>query len=235
MSPNIYLYTQLNLFNLEILIESFREDFDNLLKDSFSEIELEHFEKLIDNIAAISVQPMLEQLSFDDFYANPFLVNEQRVFFENCKSTVVLENLPFFESNFFQVSYLKLLLSKFDEVLVDKGGVLELCFKDSFLNDLSKFKTIDQFFKPVNKTIDIKSATSLDPIDFLISDVYRELTRLKGVAINLNDLSPKIIKIFVVMNSDSQLSADALLRKTGLNPKDLDDGLERLKFWLRKI
>jgi len=217
-------------------MEAFKEEFDHLLNDSFTEFELEHFEKQIDSIAAVYVQPVLEELSFDDFYADPVFENDQRMFFERCKSTIVLENLPYLESNSFQVSYLKMLLTKFDDVLIDRGGVSELCFKDQFLKDLSGFKTIDSLLKPIEKVIEVKTPSKpVDPIDFLIMDVYRELNRLKGAPVNPEGLPPKIIKIFAVMEAEPKLGADALLRKTSLNPKDLDDGLERLKFWLRKL
>lgn len=236
MSQSIYLYTQLKFQTLDEVIEAFKEEFDNLLKDSFTEFELEHFEKQIDSIAAVYVQPVLEELSFDDFYADPVFENDQRMFFERCKSTVVLEHLPYLETNSFQVSYLNLLLSKFDDVLIDRGGVSELCFKDQFMKDLSKFKTIDGLLKPVEKVIEVKTPSKpVDPIDFLILDVYKELNRLKGVPVNPEGLPPKIIKIFAVMEAEPKLGADGLLRKTSLNPKDLDDGLERLKFWLRKL
>jgi len=217
-------------------MEAFKEEFDHLLNDSFTEFELEHFEKQIDSIAAVYVQPVLEELSFDDFYADPVFENDQRMFFERCKSTIVLENLPYLESNSFQVSYLKMLLTKFDDVLIDRGGVSELCFKDQFLKDLSGFKTIDSLLKPIEKVVEVKTPSKpVDPIDFLIMDVYRELNRLKGAPVNPEGLPPKIIKIFAVMEAEPKLGADALLRKTSLNPKDLDDGLERLKFWLRKL
>jgi hypothetical protein len=35
--------------------------------------------------------------------------------------------------------------------------------------------------------------------------------------------------------SAENLDSTALLRKTGLNPKEFDDTLERLKFFLKKI
>jgi hypothetical protein len=34
---------------------------------------------------------------------------------------------------------------------------------------------------------------------------------------------------------DEKLDASSLLRKSGLNAKDFDDNLERLKFFLKKI
>lgn len=237
MSQSLYLYTPVSFRTLEEVVEAFKEEFDNLLKDSFTEHELEVFEKQIDNIAAIFAQPILEELTFDDFYADPVFENDQRMFFERCKSTIVLDNLPYLESNSFQVSYLKLLLSKFDDVLVDRGGVTELCFKAQFEKDLEKYKTIDSLLRPVEKAPEVRKISSrpVDPIDFLILDVYKELNRLKGVPVNPEGLPPKIIKIFAVIEAEPKLDADSLLRKTALNAKDLDDGLERLKFWLRKI
>jgi hypothetical protein len=79
-----------------------------------------------------------------------------------------------------------------------------------------------------------KTSTPVDPIDFLIQDVYKEFDRLKNKDLDQSELSEKVQKIFQIMRNDL-LEGEELFRKTGLGAKDFDDGLERLKFWLRKF
>ena len=82
--------------------------------------------------------------------------------------------------------------------------------------------------------------TDPDPIDFLILDVYKELDRLRSLDLldvvmeKLEGLPEKSRKTFQVMNQE-RLDASQLLRKSGLNAKDFDDNLERLKFFLKKL
>jgi hypothetical protein len=233
MPHNLYLYTTLPVPQLDTIVESHKERFDNILNDTFSDVEFEKYEKIIDGIAAIYVQPILSELSFDDFYASADEEDLQRSFFKRCKSSIGLENLPFLESNPVQVSYLLELLELFDEVLIDRGGIQELSFKDNFLKEISRYKTIDSLVVSFEKPLEVKTTRPVDPIDFLILDVYTELDRLKGASLDSGDLSPKVQTIFHVMRA-SKLDSTQLLRAIGLNPKDFDDGLERLKFWLRK-
>jgi hypothetical protein len=68
----------------------------------------------------------------------------------------------------------------------------------------------------------------------LIQDVYKEFDRLKNKNLDQNELSEKVQKIFLIMRNE-KLDSEELFRKTGLGAKDFDDGLERLKFWLRKF
>lgn len=234
MSGSITLFTLLNVSTLEKVVESFQEEFDVLLEDCFNDDELKVFEKSIDSISAIYVQPILSELSFDDFYYYPELEQKQRFFFESSKSSILLENLPYFETNPFQVTYLLELLKKFDEVLVDKGGVNELMFKEDFVGELKKFKSMDQIAPSISPSkIEVKTSAPVEPIDFLIRDVYLEIERTRAATLPLEDLSPKVQKIYHVMK-ESKLDATDLLKASGLIAKDFDDNLERLKFWLKK-
>ncbi len=239
MSRSHYFYFKLSVKDLESLVSAYQAEFDLLLEDCFTDDELTIYEKMIDAIAAVYVQPILSEMSFDDFYADEKREDMQRSFFEAAKSSICLENLPYFESNPFQVTYLKALLSRFAEVLIDRGGVNELVFKEDYLSELSKYKDIDSLIPEIEMPKpEIKTSRPVDPIDFFIFDVYKEIDRLKSTEkisdIDLEGQSEKFKKIFSVMSAE-KLDASALLRKTGLNAKEFDDTLERLKFWLKKI
>lgn len=233
MSKSLTIYSRLSLRELEGIVQNFKEEFDHLLNDTFSEAELVSFEKKIDDIAAIFTQPILSDLTFDDFYPDPKKEESQRIFFNECRSSILLENLPFLESNPFQVTYLRKLLNLFSEALIDKGGVSELQFKGDFLLEIAPLKDIDTIVPPEEKKIERKTHLPVDPIDFLILDVYKEIDRLKGTDVDISELSHKVQKVYLVMK-EQRLDSTQLIKAIGLNPKDFDDGLERLKFWLRK-
>lgn len=235
MASSFTFYTLIPVPTLEKIVESFQEQFDQLLEDCFSDEELKIYEKEIDAMGAIYVQPIFSELSFDDFYFAESEEQKQRFFFESAKSSILLDNLPYLESNPFQVSYLFELLKKFDEVLVDRGGVMELMFKESFLETLKPLKNMEQILPAVAQAKPaVKSSVPVDPIDFLILDVYKEIERTKAVVLPAEELSPKVQRILKVMDTE-KLYGEDLLKATGLHAKDFDDGLERLKFWLRKF
>ncbi len=236
MSGSLTCFLPLELKTLESLLAAYQEDFDHYLAELFTEDELLAFEAKLDAIAAVSAQPMFD-VSFDDFYSDPETEEDQRAFFARCRSTLVIENLPFFESNPFQVTYLNDLFNKFDEILIDRGGISELMFRDGYLEILRSFKAIDTFTPkpkaPPAMSSMAKSLQPVDPIDFLVRDVYRELDRLGARVPVADELSPKVRKILEAVLGE-RTSPDELLRRAGLNAKDLDDGLESLKFWLRR-
>lgn len=215
-------------------MESFQESFDILLKDNFTDDELRLFEGQLDAIAALYVQPILSELSFEDFYPDEAREVQQRDFFKNCQSSISLENLPYFDSNPFQVSYLLELLARFDEILIDTGGVNALMFKDDYLKELKKFRNMDALFKQDVRPLEVKTSAPVTPIDFLVGDIYKEFERLKGIYIPFEELPEKAQKIYLVMSKE-KLDSSTLYAKTGLNPKDFDDYLEKLKFFLKKI
>lgn len=234
MSRSLTFYFLLNVSNLEKVVENFQKEFNATLEDTFSDDELTQFEKEIDSIAAVYTQPIFSELSFDDFYAGND-EEKKKFFFETCQSSILLENLPYLESNPFQVSYLQELLKKFDNVLVDRGGTNDLMFKEEYLSTIAKFKTIDSLIHQyVPKKKEIKTFKPVDPIDFLVLDVYKEVERLSGKEISTEELPQKLGKLFFVMRNE-QLDPASLYVKSGLNAKDFDDGLEKLKFFLRKL
>lgn len=235
MSKALNLYFRLSVKELERVIEDYQTEFDTVLEDTFSDEELLKYESMIDAIAALYVQPLSDELSFDDFYADPNQEEKQRHFFESCRSSLVLENLPFFESNPFQVTYLTDLLWSFEEVLIDAGGVNNLMFRKDFLEELKRYKTMESLLTDIpERVVETKSFLPVTPIDFLIVDVYKELERLKAYTYSVDELSEKPRRIHEVMKAE-RLDNASLFKKTGLIPKDFDDGLERLKFFLRKI
>lgn len=238
MLQSQYFYTQLTVPDLERLVHHFQEEFETLLKDSFSDDELTTHERSIDTIAAVFVQPILSELSFDDFYADEDLEKEQRAFFETCKSSICLENLPYLQSNPFQVSYLIQLLSNLGEVLIDLGGVNELVFKQKYLGNLNKYKTIDSLLG-----VKVEAAPSVNKlfipvhqIDFFVMDVYKEIERLRreGKLVAIEMPSEKRMKLLSLMKVE-KLHPEELMKKSGLGAKEFDDNMESLKFFLKKI
>jgi hypothetical protein len=241
MANALYLYSILPLGELERLMKNHQEDFDELIGDQFSESELVQFEKMLDSIAAIYVQPIISELQFDDFFAPPELAERQRFFFESCKSSLCIENIPDFHTNPFQVTYLIELLRNFDEVLIDRGGVQELCFKNGYCDELKRFKNIFSLV-PSEPTVAIVTPKNhlVDPIDLLLSDIYLDIQRLKNedkmtlFLDHLGSASEKVQKVYKALEHGPADSIE-ILRKSGLNTKDFDDNLEKLKFLLRRI
>lgn len=235
MSRSHYFYFRLSLKELESVVKAHQLGFDTLLSDEFSDEELQGFEKLIDSIAAVYVQPILSELSFEDFYPAQGQEEQQRAFFESCRSSISLENLPYFESHPFQVSYLLQLLGRFEEVLIDRGGVSELSFKSDYVVELQKYKTMESLMAVAPKAaVEVKSSRPIDPIDFLVLDVYKEIQRLENSGKSVLLESEKMNKLFKIMSFE-KTDATELFKKSGLGPKDFDDSLEKLKFTLKKI
>ncbi len=235
MLSSINVYSRLKVSELDLLVESFKVSFDLQLQDLFSDEELNLMESKIDSMAAIYVQPILNELTFDDFYCDSIHEEGQRQLFSECRSTIIFENIPYLETNPFQVTYLIELLEKMDDVIIDCGGVSNLLYKENFLKDIRRYKGIDTLLSRIEiKSTLKKTSAPVDPIDFLIQDVYKEFDRLKNKNLDQNELSEKVQKIFLIMRNE-KLDSEELFRKTGLGAKDFDDGLERLKFWLRKF
>lgn len=241
MARTHYFYFHLTVKELECLIEAHQVDFDALVKDSLSDEILLLQEKLLDDLGAVIVQPILSELSFEDFYPDPNLENEQRAFFATCRSSLCLENLPYFQTNPFQVTYLLLLLQRVNEVLIDQGGVSALVFKKSYLEELNKYKNLDSLItKESEKILETKTTKPVHPIDFVVLDVYKELDRLMLankmflVTEQIATQSEKVQKLCTIMRGE-KLDANTLLKKSALIPKDFGDDLERLKFFLKKI
>jgi hypothetical protein len=236
MSNAHYFYFRLSVQDLDKKVKAFQLDFDHLVNDTFSETELTSLETQLDDIGAVFVQPIFSEMTFDDFYSKESEEQKQRDFFSAARSSICLENIPAFETNPFQVTYLIELLRDFDEVLIDTGGVNELMFKKDYVENLKKYKNIFSLIADEpKKPLEIKTTRPVDPIDFLIQDVYLQLKRLDAIEVSIwvQELPEKTQKVYQAMK-DEILDASTLLKKSGLNAKDFDDNLERLKFFLKK-
>lgn len=232
-----YIYLLSAVTDVEKVVKDHQADFDELINDTFSEAELLQHEALVDSIGAIFVQPLFTEMTFEDFYPDLLRAESQRAFFDNCRSSICVENMPDFFLNPFQVTYLIELLRNFDEVLIDRGSVEELEFKQSYLEKLKKYKNIFSLLTEVpSKPLETKTTKPVDPIDFLLGDVYREIEKLQPsqIEVALIEKPEKLLKTYQALK-DEKLDASALLKKSGLNAKDFDDNLEKLKFLLRKL
>lgn len=238
MSKTLAFYFPLSVSELDTLVEEFRKEFDHLIEDSFSDEEISLIEKKLDALAAVYVNPILSELTFDDFEAN----ETHRSFFESCRSCLLLENLPYLETNPFQVSWLQLFLGRFPRFLADKGNLTSLDPKETFLEELSRFKNMDGLIKqekPVPPPPQHGIKAPVLPIDFLILDVFKELDRLKAEGKMFQALEivagyDRPRRLFTIMK-EGKLDSNSLLQLSGFNPKDFDDNLEKLKFILKKI
>ena len=238
MSKTLTFFFTLKVPDLDALVGNFQKEFDELIKDTFSDDELEHIEKKLDALAAVYVNPILSEITFDDFEAEEAL----RGFFNSCRSSLLLENLPYLESNVFQVSWLQLFLNRFSEFLVDRGNMDRLETKEDFLSTLGRLKNMDGLIKTEKPLAPLPQhgiKAPVLPIDFLILDVYRELNRLSeqgkmSEALEAVADREKVRRLFAIMK-EGKLDANSLLSLSGFNPKDFDDNLEKLKFILKKI
>jgi hypothetical protein len=238
MSKNLTFYFPIEISELESLVENFQKEFDELIRDTFSDDELSEIEKKLDSLAAVYVNPVINEISFDDFSAPETL----RPYFESCQSTLVLENLPYLETNPFQVSWIQTFLSRFSSFLVDRGNLESLEERGEFLDSLSRLKNMDALIrtdKPAPAPLKHGISAPVLPIDFLILDVYREIDRLQSAgklvaALEAVAAFEKARRIFMIMK-EGKLDSDSLLRLSGLNPKYFDDHLEKLKFILKKV
>ncbi len=238
MSKTLTFYFPLKVSELDALVAAFQKEFDEMINDNFAEDEMELVEKKLDALAAVYVGPILSELSFDDFEADESL----REFFNFCRSSLLLENVPYLESNPFQVTWLQMFLGRMSHFLADKGNLSALLAKEIFLSELGKLKNMDGLIKvdkPKVAPLQHGLKAPILPIDFLIIDVYKELERIRESGMILVVLEQvadreKVRRLFVIMK-EGKLDAHSLLSLSGLIPKDFDDNLEKLKFILKKI
>lgn len=231
MGREIYLYSAHPPLELEVLVDEHKKAFETELGDLFSDEDLVRFERHLDELATLDVQPRLEALSLDDFAIDEAARASLAQFFEECRSVVCLENVPFLENNPFQVSYLRGLFRRVGPLLVDLGGLVELMTSEEFLASIARLRSVDDLV-PAIEVVAKPRAPEPTLADLLLVDVYRELDRLEG-QVPLAAMSERQQKIFAHLRA-GRPSAVELLKLSGLNPKDFGDGLESLKFFLKR-
>lgn len=234
MSHSIYIYLANTLQEAELLLQGHVEEFEALLGDSFSDEELNSHAELIEQLASVECQPMLADLSFDDFSFDPKNEAAQRAFFQRCKSSICLENVPYIENNPFQVTYLIDLLWMFDDALIDLGGMSELLSKQDWLHELKKLRSMESLITQSEPKKSELSFTQSDPLDILVGEVYGEIHRLKEKEFSMEDMALRRQGLLKLMQSEIY-SSQVLQKKSGLGLKDFGDTLEGLKFYLKKI
>lgn len=231
MGREIYLYSAHPPLELEVLVDEYKKAFETELGDLFSDEDLVRFERQLDELATLDVQPRLESLSLDDFAIDESARASLAQFFEECRAVICLENVPFLENNPFQVSYLRGLLRHVGPLLVDLGGLVELMTSEEFLSSIARLRSVDALVPAVD-VVTKPRATEPTLADLLLVDVYRELDRLEG-QVTMAAMSERQQRIFVLLRT-GRPSAVELLKLSGLNPKDFGDGLESLKFFLKR-
>lgn len=234
MTGPIYLYSTLHEDALQALIAQQGKDFDILLGDLFSDDELERYEKWLDHLALLDANAILSELTVDDLNIAPEQTQAQVDFFQKCKSTVSIENLGFIETNPFQVSYLLAFLERMDECLVDLGGMEDLVFKTQWQGDLRRLRQMETLVRIERPLPVIPLAATITQVDRIVHEIYRELERLGVETIDTSEMAEKRTRIITPM-LQGQYSSNELLTLSGLNPKDFGDGLEGLKFYLKRL
>ena len=225
------IFSTLKEADLALRLKGHQEDFETLLGDTFSEAELEVHEHQLESLAEVTVQPMLEAMSFEDLLTDTELADKMRAFFQRCRSCLVLEHLPFLVDNPFQVTYLVDLLWSFEEVIVDPGGDERAVFRKEFLQELKRFKGMD-IYLPQERVRPALRPQAGDPIEELILAIRQELQRLAQRPIDHGPLSERALGLLQVIRQNEGAGAQ-LLQASGLNAKDFGDTLERLKFFLK--
>lgn len=236
MSQSIYIYLRSPIQKTEKLLQGHIEEFETLLGDSFTDEEMCSYQEMIEQLASVESQEMLQDLVFDDFVSDPSQEEHQRAFFEKCKSSICLENVPYIENNPFQATYLIDLLWTFDEALIDLGGMSELLFKKDWLKDLKKLRSLDSLIKGPTTKLVVDTSSLENPLDALVSDIYIELNRINREKLLFTDevLPEKRQVLLAVMQKEISSTAQ-LQNKSNLGLKDFGDALEGLKFYLKKI
>lgn len=241
MARSLYVYTPLDLRLLEEVVDAHVQSFGEELKDIFSDDELESFHRELEEMAPFSVCSRPHDLRFEDFDTDPN-AEDKKLLFTRSKTSIVIENLPFLETNPFQVSSLRSLLGRLPEVLVDDEGLGELFTKEEYLQKLSPLKGIETYPQETATVIVAekrKLFVPVDPIDFLIRDVYQEMERilrdglLEKTLLHLQDEKEFMKDLFFIIR-ENRPSPEELFKRSGLIAKDFDDSLEKLKFFLRK-
>src|SRR5690606_22640116 len=113
-------------------------------------------------------------------------------------------------------------------------------FKEAFLKELSSFKSMDNLLlspPPVEEKTTRKNFYPVDPLDFIFVDVIKEWEKVQAreVEIDTSSLGEAPRKILSALLKEDFDHPIELFKASGLGAKAFDDGLERLKFFLRSL
>ncbi len=242
MSFTYYFYTAHRLEELKQIVSTIQEDFEALIKDHEDDLYVREHERELAALANPIAQPILIDMSFDDFYVKEGEFELMRGLFDQSKSCLCLEEIPYLASNPFQVTWLQMLLPKLGAGLVDTGGVNVVKTLQNFEVEVKRYKSLLHMLGVKTEAIVVKSTPfrPVEPLDFTLRDVYLEFERIKRsngfarVEEALETSSEKMKKLYSV-TKDAQDSTSIILRKSGLHPKDFGDFLESLKFFLKRF
>jgi hypothetical protein len=246
MAFTYYFYSSHSVDGLKVVLEKTETAFDELLQSYEDQPYIKENEKLISLIANVIPGPILAELSFDDFSVEEGRTDEMQTYFSKAKSCLVLENVPYLQTNPFQVSWLTLLLNFIGPCMIDTGSITPVKNCDDLKIILKKSKSLEQVLDIAIKPNVVKSAPQnfipVEPLDFIVRDVFREFQRLQNenrleVIERSIESNEKMKKLFWALKnnfSDGPTSAENLCRKSNLNPKDFGDFLERLKFLMKR-
>lgn len=239
MAQALYLYVPLDVRLVEEIIDSHSRSFEEELKDLFSEDELESFHEKLETMALYSVNLKPQEITFDDFETD-LSDPAKRALFDSSRALVVLDNIPFLESNAFQVSTLRSFLDRLPEVLVDETGLGRLLSKKEYLEKIAHLRGIDTYIqtqKPPQRQ-ESSSSVPVEPIDFLVRDTYQQMERivseklLEKTLIALRTEKDSVKDLFFLVR-ESRPEPTELFRRSGLKSKAFGDDLERLMIFLR--
>jgi hypothetical protein len=225
---------------LKELVEAQEKLFEEWLLDNFTDDEIDFYQDMIDSISSVLIDSKIDELKFEDYEAIRGDISFKKILFHKSITTISFSDLPYLENNPFQVSYLTMLLNQLNIVLIDPGGLEDLLLKEEYLVKLGEFKKADDLlFRPSYQQSIVQNTSQkvYDPIDKLVTEIYNELKRLEVAGIlpmSGDDLPEKTRKILISIQQD-YYDSNQLLALTALHPKDFDDHLEKLKFYLKKV
>ncbi|MFZ4713392.1 MAG: hypothetical protein ACOYL6_06760 [Bacteriovoracaceae bacterium] len=246
MGFTYYFYSPHSVDELKLVLEKTDDAFEHLLEELEEHPYLKIQEKLLSSLANVIPSPILTELSFDDFAVEEGRILEMQKAFDSARSCLCLEDVPYLQANPFQVTWLKILVQFLGPSMVDTGSVVPVKNISDFALELKRVKDLLQMtengVKEISPILVKKPFLPVEPLDFTLRDIYKEMERLKSqdrltfieASIESNE---KMKKLFLVIKNNFQNDyppTHVILQKSGLHPKDFGDFMERLKFLLKR-
>lgn len=226
MSKSLHIFLPYTQKELLKIIEDYQSDFDEILKEEFSEDELESLADSLDTLASVDVTSRTQDVTIDDFEIENKDLPLMSDAFGKTKSVLVFDELPFLDTHPLQVTYLKNLLWSFREGIVDRGGVNKLIFLKDYLLILKKYKGMDALNLSVPEVQKVVIPGPTDPLS-----VIYELV-LNSKISEINHHSEKMKMIFHLIRNQ-KISKENLFKESRLSLKDFGDEIERLRIYLK--